>query len=217
MRCRARLMRPQGLEAAAAHATDVAAAAARAILSREGVGELASLGLEAGLPVEERPIILVAGDVGGVASAVISTVSALASGRARIRALLWDEEKGTAKDMFLSRLPPEEVTVEYASASRPGSVERACEGVWRAFIGAVGPDFEADEAALIAALAKVRPGATSAVQHVVKTSTISAAIGDDSVVIGRAHARLEKQLAESGVSWTVLRPNLAMQVSVRRA
>jgi uncharacterized protein YbjT (DUF2867 family) len=83
----------------------------------------------------------------------------------------------------------------------PGSLRPALDGVERAYlVSPAGPQQAEYEQAFLEAARE------AGVAHVVKLSVLGAA-EDAPVRFARGHARVERALRDSGLAWTVLRPN----------
>lgn len=87
----------------------------------------------------------------------------------------------------------------------PASLQRALEGVERAFLLT-----NSTERAEAQQLAFVQAAQDQGVAHVVKLSQLAARAGSP-VRFLRYHAAVEAALASSGVGWTFVRPNLILQ------
>lgn len=117
---------------------------------------------------------------------------------------------GCGGDDFEER---EAALIDAAVATRGAEVTDAA-------AGAVGAGAGTADAGADAADAADSGAATSAakavgVQHIIKVSTVSAAVSEDSpVAAGQAQHRLEQKIKDSGIAYTILRPNMALQMLI---
>lgn len=139
--------------------------------------------------------ILVTGATGKIGREVVRQLTA--EGRA-VRALVRSPEKGST----LERLG---VQVAYGDFSRPESVAEALRGVEGLFLLSPVHESLATREAEIIAMAK-RAG----IRHVALLSGRGASLESPSALI-RMHAQSEQTLRESGLGYTILRPDYFMQ------
>lgn len=85
-----------------------------------------------------------------------------------------------------------------------GRLEPALEGVRRLFLLSAGPGFDRLE------IAAIEAAKAAGVKQVVKLSAAGVS-ADSSNPLMRAHARAERHLEDSGLAFTILRPNFFMQ------
>ena len=139
-------------------------------------------------------MILVTGATGTNGSEV---VKALAARGVTAKAMVRSPEDG-------NHLPPGITAVE-GDFDDDASLDRALAGVKRAFL--LTPSTETRRGAA----ATVRGGSRArGCRHIVKLSQFAAS-PDSPVRFLRYHAAVEQAIRDSGMAWTLLRPNLFMQ------
>ncbi len=146
-------------------------------------------------------MILVTGATGTVGHHVVKELVAMGE---RVRALVRDPARTESIRLR---------GVEFIKGNLddPATLGDALEGVDRAFLlTAFGERQVEQERSFVAAAAK------AGTRHVVKLSALGAR-PDSPLRLGRAHAAMEKQLEESGLAWTHLRPNTFMQYLLAEA
>ena len=131
-------------------------------------------------------MILVTGATGNVGGAVVEYL--LAAG-VEVRAL--------SRDPTRARLPGA-VQVVAGDLARPETLPAVLDGVRAVFL------FPVTEAVAGVVEAAKRAG----VQHIVVLSSAAVVMGDNA--IGRRHATVEREVADSGIGWTFVRPGMFM-------
>ncbi len=147
-------------------------------------------------------MIVVAGSTGNVGGPLIGELAALG---VPTRALVHTPEKAGV----VAQEGVEEVIVGDFGA--PETLDAALDGAERAFLltppGPRQPEWEKNF---------VEAAERAGVRHVVKQSA-QGADADSPMRIGRIHSECERLLQESGIAWTVLRPNVFMQTTLAYA
>ena len=133
-------------------------------------------------------MILVTGATGTVGSQVVEQL--LAAGE-RVRVLARDPAKAAKFGAA--------VEVAQGDLSKSETLPAAFEGIEKVFLLATGPELANLEAHAITAAKR------ASVKHVVKLSALGADI-EPGIQLGRWHRESEKNLEESGLTWTILRP-----------
>ena len=133
-------------------------------------------------------MILVTGATGTVGSEVVEQL--LAAGHP-VRVLTRHPEKAAR---YASS-----VEIAQGDLANPESLTAAFAGVDKAFLLATGPELAKLEGHAIEVAKK------AGVKHLVKLSAAGAEL-DPGIAIGRWHRESEKNLEESGMAWTILRP-----------
>jgi uncharacterized protein YbjT (DUF2867 family) len=133
-------------------------------------------------------MILVTGATGTIGSEVVTQL--LAAGE-RVRVLARDPAKAAKLGAG--------VEIAQGDLSKPETLTAAFEGIEKVFLLATGPDLANLEAHAITAAKR------SSVKHIVKLSAQGADI-EPGLQLGRWHRESEKNLVESGLTWTILRP-----------
>ena len=148
-----------------------------------------------------KSTILITGATGNVGGAVIANL--IAQG-AQVRALIRDQSKAQA-------LEDSGVEVVVGDLGKPETLDAAFHGVDKVFLlTAVGPDSASQASNAIAAAKQAgRP-------HVVRMSAIAAALHVPSR-LKEQHLRTEEELKESGLPYTILRPDFFMQNTILAA
>ncbi|MGO2110948.1 MAG: NmrA family NAD(P)-binding protein [Pseudoclavibacter sp.] len=138
-------------------------------------------------------MILVTGATGTIGQSVVSGL--LESGT---------QFRATTRQAALVGEEPHLVRMDLGDRESFGAV---LDGVATVFLNSSQhPDMASHQSDFIAA------AAAAGVRHVVKVSAGSAATGPDKPSwVGRAHAAIEQRLDDSGMGWTILRPNYFMQ------
>lgn len=144
-------------------------------------------------------MILVTGATGDVGGEVTRQ---LVRAGAKVRVLARDPAKAVKLGL--------DVEIAQGDLLRPETLDRAFQGVEKAFLMAHAPDLPA--VAEHAVAAAVRAG----VRHVVLLSSYSAAHSTPSA-IGRWHRAAEVRVEEAGLAWTMLRPGNFASNSLRWA
>ncbi|MDQ3684356.1 MAG: SDR family oxidoreductase [Acidobacteriota bacterium] len=140
-------------------------------------------------------MILITGATGTVGSELVKQ---LAASGTRARALVRNRAKATS-------LEQTGFEVAEGDLAKPETLEAALQGVERVFLlSSPGPQMVTAEGNLVEAAKR------AGVKHVVKLSAIGAA-ADSSLMLGWWHGQIEKQIEESGLAFTHLRPNSFMQ------
>ncbi len=133
-------------------------------------------------------MILVTGATGTVGSQVVAQL--LAAGE-RVRVLSRDPSKAAKFGAG--------VEVAQGDLAKPETLEAAFAGIDKVFLLSTGPDLANLEAHAITAAKR------SSVKHIVMLSALGADI-EPGIQLGRWHRESEKNLQESGLTWTILRP-----------
>jgi (4-alkanoyl-5-oxo-2,5-dihydrofuran-3-yl)methyl phosphate reductase len=133
-------------------------------------------------------MILVTGATGTIGSEVVEQL--LTAGE-RVRVLARDPAKATKLGAG--------VEIAQGDLSKPETLTAAFEGIDKVFLLAAGPDLANLEAHAITAAKR------SSVKHIVKLSAMGADI-EPGIKLGSWHRESEKNLIESGLTWTILRP-----------
>lgn len=133
-------------------------------------------------------MILVTGATGTVGSEVVEQL--LAAGQ-RVRVLARDPAKAAKFGAA--------VEIAQGDLARSETLPAALEGVEKVFLLATGPELANLEAHVITAAKR------ASVKHIVKLSAEGAGY-DPAIQLGRWHRESEKNLEESGLAWTILRP-----------
>lgn len=143
-------------------------------------------------------MILVTGATGTIGRKLVRQLQLSSS---PFRALVRSEDKGKA------------LGCDYAVGDfdQPSTLAAALEGVDALFLN--GP---AGEALVRQQTAAIEQARAAGVKRIIKVSSRGADV-NASNVIGRVHGQVERVLAESGVSWSVLRPGTFMQNLLRTA
>jgi uncharacterized protein YbjT (DUF2867 family) len=145
--------------------------------------------------MEGDVIILVTGATGNIGKEIVKLLS---SDGLQVRALVRDTTKAVS-------IQNPNVEVFEADVTRPETLGPALRGIDRAFmLTPLHPNQVEHQAGIIEAARR------AGTKHVVKLSTIGAGL-DSPVSFARWHAQTEKQLAESGLNYTILRPHFFMQ------
>src|SRR5256714_14236880 len=138
-------------------------------------------------------MILITGASGNVGSEVLKQV--IATG-AKPRAMYRSQQAGASA--------PKEVDVAIADFAKPEELQRAFRGVERLFLlCAPVPELPQLEGNAVDA------AKSAGVKHIVKLSAIGA--GEGAHTFARGHQASEGKLRESGIAYTLLRPNGFMQ------
>ncbi len=141
-------------------------------------------------------MILVTGGTGSIGSEVLSRLAGLSQAGAATRALIRNPQKAQK----LSG-----VTWLAGDLAKPETLPTAFEGAKTLFLlTSNGEDMVALQHNAIAA------ARATGVTHVVKLSAFGASAHSNSP-IGRWHYQVEKELQDSGLAWTILRPHHFMQ------
>ena len=141
-------------------------------------------------------MILVTGATGATGGALVRR---LAAANVPVRAMVRDPARGE----WLKDLAGVELVA--GDFDQPEELDRALDGVDRAYLVTNSTERAEDQQLGFIAAAK-RAG----VSHIVKLSQLAAAASSP-VRFLRYHAAVEAGLRDSGMSWTMLRPNLFMQ------
>jgi uncharacterized protein YbjT (DUF2867 family) len=139
--------------------------------------------------------ILVTGATGNVGSEVVKQLAGLS---VSVRALVRDRTKAAA-------IEGRNVEIVEGDLSKPSTLGPAFDGVRKALISS-SPDPR--QAALQNGV--IDAAKRAGVRHVVKISAMGAA-PNSPISFGRWHAETERYLEQSGVPFTILRPNFFMQ------
>ncbi|WP_437031880.1 SDR family oxidoreductase [Streptomyces sp. enrichment culture] len=145
-------------------------------------------------------MILVTGATGNVGGKVLSLLRA---GGHKVRALSRDPERaGLAADAGLE--------VVAADLGRPETLAPALDGVQKVFLMSLGANKATHDAHLVAAARE------AGVEHVVQLSTLGVEVAEDPKTnpLGHWHRIAEDALRDSGVAWTILRPNGFMSMNL---
>ncbi|CAL9661299.1 NAD(P)H-binding protein [Streptomyces sp. enrichment culture] len=145
-------------------------------------------------------MILVTGATGNVGGKVLSLLRA---GGHKVRALTRDPER-TA---FAAGADLEVVA---ADLGRPETLAPALDGVQKVFLMSLGANKATHDAHLVAA------ARAAGVEHVVQLSTLGVEVAEDPRAnpLGHWHRIAEEALRDSGVPWTILRPNGFMSMNL---
>jgi len=140
-------------------------------------------------------MILVTGATGNIGREVVKQAAAVG---VRVRALVRDAKKAAP-------LKGRNVELFEGSFDDPASLDAALRGAEKVFLLTPSdPGLVETQGRLLEAARRAR------VQHVVKLSALGASLGSP-VSLGRWHAQAEKAIFDSGVPYTILRPNYFMQ------
>ena len=139
--------------------------------------------------------IFITGATGQVGSHVVRQLS---SEGKQFRALVSSQEKAAAMDV-----PGEEVLI--GDFSQPETLDAALTGVEELFLLSVGSPNQVELQGNV-----IEAAQRAGVHHVVKLSVLGAS-PDAVTSLGRWHAQTEKQIRESGIAYTFLRPGSFMQ------
>jgi uncharacterized protein YbjT (DUF2867 family) len=102
-------------------------------------------------------------------------------------------------------LVPEGVSIRFGDLSRPETLDAALDGVEKVLLASsADPNQGQNQSNLVQAAKK------AGIRYIVKLSAIGAE-ADSPILVARAHARTERELSESGIPHTNLRPNFFMQ------
>ena len=140
-------------------------------------------------------MILVTGATGNVGQPLVTV---LAQAGAAVRAIVHSPDRAAA-------LEAEGVDVVVGDLSDPTTYEPALDGIDHAFLLVRATPSQVEQES-----AFVRSAARAGVAHVVKLSALGTA-PDSPVRLGAGQAVIEQRLGESGLGWTILRPNGFMQ------
>lgn len=145
-------------------------------------------------------MILVTGATGNVGGKVLSLLRA--DGH-KVRALTRDPGKAT----FAAGAGLEVVA---ADLGRPETLPAALDGVQQVFLMSLGADKATHDAHLVAAARE------AGVEHIVQLSTLGVEMAEDPRTnpLGHWHRVAEDALRDSGVPWTILRPNGFMSMNL---
>lgn len=145
-------------------------------------------------------MILVTGATGNVGGKVLSLLRE--DGR-KVRALSRNPAAG-------GLVPGPGFEVVTADLDRPETLPAALDGVQKVFLMSLGANKATHDARLVAA------ARTAGVEHIVQLSTLGVEVADDPRAnpLGHWHRLAEDALRESGVPWTVLRPNGFMSMNL---
>jgi uncharacterized protein YbjT (DUF2867 family) len=146
-------------------------------------------------------MILVIGSTGKIGSELVRQLSAKGT---QVRALVRDLQKGSA-------LEAPGVEIFGGDLGDPASLDAAHRGVDRVFLLS-GVDQRQVELQGNAVKAAQRAGA----RHIVKLGAAGTSL-DSPINVARAHAQTEKDIEESGIPYTFLRPTLFMQFVMMHA
>lgn len=102
--------------------------------------------------------------------------------------------------------------VHLGDLNDPATLPEAFAGVDQLFLNTSGP-YPDEEPVIAQQLAAIDAAAAAGVEHIVKVSAVGAHVGGP-MPFG-THGKIESHLADSGLTWTVLRPNTVMQNLVR--
>ena len=133
-------------------------------------------------------MILVTGATGTIGREVVAQL--LAAGE-RVRVLARDPAKAAKLGAG--------VEIAQGDLAKPETLTAAFEGIEKVFLLATGPELANLEAHAITAAKR------ASVKHIVKLSAQGADI-EPGIQLGRWHRESEKNLEESGLTWTILRP-----------
>lgn len=145
-------------------------------------------------------MILVTGATGNVGGKVLSLLRAEGH---KVRALTRDPGRAafaTGGDL----------EVVAADLGRPQTLPPALEGVQKVFLMSLGANKATHDAHLVAAARE------AGVEHIVQLSTLGVEMAEDPKAnpLGHWHRLAEDALRESGVPWTILRPNGFMSMNL---
>ncbi|MFF3505758.1 SDR family oxidoreductase [Streptomyces sp. NPDC003247] len=145
-------------------------------------------------------MILVTGATGNVGGKVLSLLRA---GGHKVRALTRDPGRAA-----LPAGPDLEVVA--ADLGRPRTLPPALDGVQKVFLMSLGANKATHDAHLVAAARE------AGVEHIVQLSTLGVEMAEDPKTnpLGHWHRIAEQALWDSGVPWTVLRPNGFMNMNL---
>lgn len=136
-------------------------------------------------------MILVTGATGNIGGKVLALLRA--DGH-KVRALTRDPDKAQL---------PDGVDVVRADMGDPATLPAALDGVRKVFLMSLGANKATHDAHLVAA------AKAAGVEHIVQLSTLGVDLAEDETVnpLGYWHRVAEEALRDSGVPWTILRPN----------
>jgi uncharacterized protein YbjT (DUF2867 family) len=97
------------------------------------------------------------------------------------------------------------VDIVWGDFDKPETLEAALEGIEKVFLLSSPDPRQVELQGNLIEIAQRR-----SVRHIVKLSALGAAV-DSPVAFGRWHAATERQIEESGIPWTHLRPHYSMQ------
>lgn len=142
-------------------------------------------------------MILITGATGYIGSELVKQLKA---GGVTVRVLARNRQKATA-------LEGPGVEIVEGDFDKPETLDAAFEGVEKAFLlSSAGPEMVELQGNFLQAAQR------AGTRHVVKVSSGGiTADGNSPVEDGRWHRQVEKQLEESGMAWTHLRPSFFMQ------
>ncbi len=146
-------------------------------------------------------MILVTGATGRTGR---ETVKALVSRGAQVRAMVRNPDDGAA-------IQGGGVEIVVGDLERPESVDAALQGVEKVFLISIEGPRMAEQHGNFAKAAK-RAG----VVHLVRMSMLPA-MPDSPLAIGRWHGEADRQVMESGIPYTILKPAYFMQNTIRSA
>ena len=145
-------------------------------------------------------MILVTGATGNVGGKVLSLLRA---GGHKVRALTRDPQRLAF---------PEEADLEVVAADlgRPGTLAPALDGVQKVFLMSLGANKATHDAHMVAA------ARAAGAEHIVQLSTLGVEVAEDPRAnpLGHWHRIAEEALRDSGVPWTILRPNGFMSMNL---
>ncbi|MDQ3650343.1 MAG: SDR family oxidoreductase [Acidobacteriota bacterium] len=140
-------------------------------------------------------MILITGATGTIGGELVKQ---LAASGTKARALVRDRSKAAVIEQFGFEM------VE-GDLAKPGTLDAALSSIERVFLlSSPGPQIVTAEGNLIEAAKR------AGVKHVVKLSAIGAD-ADSRLMLGWWHGQVEKRLADSGLTYTMLQPNSFMQ------
>lgn len=136
-------------------------------------------------------MFLVTGATGNIGGKVLARLHA---GGHKVRALTRDPARAQL---------PSGVDVVAADLGAPETLPAALDGVRKVFLMSLGHNKSTHDAHLVAAAEK------AGVEHIVQLSTLGVeeVAEEQDTPLGRWHRMAERALTDSGVGWTILRPN----------
>lgn len=145
-------------------------------------------------------MILVTGATGNVGGKVLSLLRA--DGH-KVRALTRDPAKAAFE-------AGADLEVAAADLGRPQTLPAALDGVQKVFLMSLGANKATHDAHLVAAARE------AGVEHIVQLSTLGVEMAEDPKTnpLGHWHRVAEDALRDSGVPWTILRPNGFMSMNL---
>jgi uncharacterized protein YbjT (DUF2867 family) len=138
-------------------------------------------------------MILVTGATGNIGGKVLTRLHAAGH---KVRALTRDPARAGA-------VLPDGVDTVAADLGGPATLPAALDGVSKVFLMSLGHHKSTHDANLVAAAEK------AGVEHIVQLSTLGVeeVAEENDTPLGRWHRMAERALTDSGVGWTILRPN----------